>query len=99
MSEVVSYIREGAISVITVNYPPVNALGHAVRNGLLEALKQGQTNNDVRALLLVCDGRTFVAGADIREFGKPRQEPGLAAVVDAFENSKSPLWPPFTAPP
>ncbi len=91
MSEVVSYIREDAIGVITVNYPPVNALGHAVRTGLLEALKQGQTDNDVKALLLVCDGRTFVAGADIREFGKPMQEPGLAAVVGAFENSEKPV--------
>ncbi len=91
MSEVVSYIREGAIGVITVNYPPVNALGHAVRTGLLEALEQGQTDNDAKALLLVCDGRTFVAGADIREFGKPMQEPGLAAVIDAFESSEKPV--------
>lgn len=91
MSEVVSYNREGAIGVITVNYPPVNALGHAVRTGLLEALKQGQTDNDAKTLLLVCDGRTFVAGADIREFGKPMQEPGLSAVIDTFESSDKPV--------
>lgn len=91
MSEVVSYNREDAIGVITVNYPPVNALSHAVRSGLLDALKQGQADGAAKALLLVCDGRTFVAGADIREFGKPMQEPGLATVIAAFENSEKPV--------
>lgn len=91
MSEVVTYNREGAIGVIAVNYPPVNALGHAVRSGLVEALKQGQADEGAEVLLLVCEGRTFVAGADIREFGKPMQEPGLAAVVGTFENSDKPV--------
>src|SRR5690554_1223084 len=91
MSQVVTYTREGQIGVIRVNYPPVNALGHAVRSGLLEALEQGESDADAKALLLVCEGRTFVAGADIREFGKPLQEPGLASVVAQFENSDKPL--------
>ncbi|WP_087720615.1 3-hydroxyacyl-CoA dehydrogenase NAD-binding domain-containing protein [Salinicola salarius] len=91
MSEVVSYAREGQVGVITVNYPPVNALSHAVRSGLLDALRQGQTDDEAKALLLVCKGRTFVAGADIREFGKPMQEPGLPSVIDAFENSQKPV--------
>ncbi|WP_166268166.1 3-hydroxyacyl-CoA dehydrogenase NAD-binding domain-containing protein [Marinobacter caseinilyticus] len=91
MSEVVKYSREGEIGVITVNYPPVNALSHAVRSGLMSALSQGQSDDAAKALLLVCDGRTFVAGADIREFGKPMQEPGLAAVIDAVESSDKPV--------
>ncbi|GAB2801648.1 3-hydroxyacyl-CoA dehydrogenase NAD-binding domain-containing protein [Halomonas shantousis] len=91
MSEVVSYAREGQVGVITVNYPPVNALSHAVRSGLLDALHQGQADDEAKALLLVCEGRTFVAGADIREFGKPMQEPGLPSVIDAFENSSKPI--------
>ncbi|MDX1633941.1 MAG: 3-hydroxyacyl-CoA dehydrogenase NAD-binding domain-containing protein [Marinobacter sp.] len=91
MSEVVSYNREGAIGVITVHYPPVNALSHAVRAGLLEALRQGQADAEAKALLLVCEGRTFIAGADIREFGKPMQEPGLVEVMDAIENSEKPV--------
>ncbi|BES69415.1 3-hydroxyacyl-CoA dehydrogenase NAD-binding domain-containing protein [Marinobacter nanhaiticus D15-8W] len=91
MSEVVTYQREGAIGVITVNYPPVNALSHAVRSGLLDALKQGQADAEAKALLLVCEGRTFIAGADIREFGKPMQEPGLPTVVEAYENSDKPI--------
>src|SRR5690554_1133814 len=91
MSEVVTYSREGNIGVITVDYPPVNALSHAVRSGLIAALEQGQKDSDAKALLLVCEGRTFIAGADIREFGKPMQEPGLASVVAQFENSDKPL--------
>ncbi|WP_339779166.1 3-hydroxyacyl-CoA dehydrogenase NAD-binding domain-containing protein [uncultured Marinobacter sp.] len=91
MSEVVTYSLEGNIGVITVDYPPVNALSHAVRSGLVAALEQGQKDSEAKVLLLVCDGRTFIAGADIREFGKPMQEPGLAAVVERFENSDKPL--------
>ncbi|MGP4843036.1 3-hydroxyacyl-CoA dehydrogenase NAD-binding domain-containing protein [Marinobacter sp. 1Y8] len=88
MSEVVTYQRQGSIGVITVNYPPVNALSHAVRSGLLDGLKQGQADTDAKALLLVCDGRTFVAGADITEFGKPPQSPGLPEVVAEYESSE-----------
>ena len=91
MSEVVSYNREGNIGVITVNYPPVNALGQAVRSGLLAALEQGQKDAEAKALLLVCEGRTFIAGADIREFGKPMQEPTLPTLVNTFESSDKPL--------
>jgi 3-hydroxyacyl-CoA dehydrogenase len=91
MSEVVNYNREGSIGVITVNYPPVNALSHAVRSGLVAALEQGQEDSEAKVLLLVCEGRTFIAGADIREFGKPMQEPGLPAVVEQYENSDKPL--------
>ncbi|PCF96107.1 3-hydroxyacyl-CoA dehydrogenase NAD-binding domain-containing protein [Vreelandella nigrificans] len=91
MSEVVSYSRKGQVGIISVNYPPVNALGQAVRSGLLEAVKQGQADDEAEALLLVCEGRTFIAGADIREFSKPRQEPSLPDVIEAFENSTKPI--------
>lgn len=91
MSEVVSYSRKGQVGIISVNYPPVNALSQAVRSGLLEAVKQGQADDETKALLLVCEGRTFIAGADIREFSKPRQEPSLPDVIEAFENSTKPI--------
>jgi 3-hydroxyacyl-CoA dehydrogenase len=91
MSEVVTYSREGNVGVITVNYPPVNALSHAVRSGLIAALEQGQEDSEAKVLLLVCEGRTFIAGADIREFGKPMQKPGLAELVETYENSEKPL--------
>lgn len=91
MSEVVTYNREGTVGVITVDYPPVNALGHAVRSGLLAALEQGLKDSEAKVLLLVCEGRTFIAGADIREFGKPIQEPSLPEVMNVFENSDKPV--------
>ena len=91
MSEVVTYNREGTVGVITVDYPPVNALGHAVRSGLLAALEQGLKDSEAKVLMLVCEGRTFIAGADIREFGKPIQEPSLPEVMNVFENSDKPV--------
>ena len=87
MSDVVSYACEDGIGVITVNNPPVNALGQAVRQGLLEALEQGVADDNARALLIIGGGRTFPAGADIREFGKPPQAPGLPEVIDQLEAS------------
>lgn len=91
MSEVVTYNRDGSIGVITVNYPPVNALSHAVRSGLLAALEQGEQDADAKVLLVVCEGRTFIAGADIREFGKPMQEPGLPSVINRIEDASKPV--------
>jgi 3-hydroxyacyl-CoA dehydrogenase len=87
MSEVVSYERDGDIGVITVDNPPVNALGHAVRQGIVDALDKGLADDGAKALMIIGGGRTFPAGADIREFGKPPQEPGLPDVVQVLENS------------
>ncbi|MDR1075171.1 MAG: enoyl-CoA hydratase/isomerase family protein [Xanthomonadaceae bacterium] len=91
MSEVVSYRRQDQVGVITIDYPPVNALGQAVRQGLLDALRQGLDDDAAEVLLLVCNGRTFVAGADIREFGKTPQAPILPEVIAAYENSPKPI--------
>lgn len=91
MSDVVTYNREGAIGVITVNYPPVNALSQAVRSGIESAVQQGQADADAKALLIVCDGRTFIAGADIREFGKPMQGPGLPELLEKMEAGEKPV--------
>ncbi len=71
MSEVVRLERQGAVGIIRVDNPPVNALSQAVRQGILEALEAAQDSAEVRVVLLICEGRTFFAGADISEFGKP----------------------------
>ena len=68
MSEVVSYQLKGNIGVIVVNSPPVNALSQSVREGILNAVNQAQEDNS-EVIVLRCDGRTFIAGADITEFG------------------------------
>jgi 3-hydroxyacyl-CoA dehydrogenase len=79
------------IAVITTDNPPVNALGHAVRAGLVEALGQALADDTVRAIVLSCRGRTFFAGADITEFGKPLQKPDLNEVVGALETAAKPV--------
>jgi len=72
----VSYHRVDELGVITINNPPVNALSHGVRNGLLEAITKAQAD-DSQAVVILCEGRTFVAGSDISEFGKPIEAPSL----------------------
>jgi 3-hydroxyacyl-CoA dehydrogenase len=91
MSQVVRYERRGAVGVITVDNPPVNALSRAVRQGLLDSIAQGVGDADAKALVLIGAGRTFIAGADIREFGKPMEAPGLDDVIVALEKSPKPV--------
>lgn len=87
MSDKIAYARNGDIAVLTIQNPPVNALGHAVRQGLMERMDQAEADNGVRAVLIVGDGRAFIAGADITEFGKPPMSPSLPDVVDRIEAS------------
>ena len=87
---VVTIAREGKIAVVTVNNPPVNALSQAVRQGLLDAVAALDGDPDVSAVVLVCAGRTFIAGADVNEFGKPPQPPHLPDVVAAIEMAAKP---------
>src|SRR5713101_3990272 len=70
MSELVKFSNQGGIGVITVDNPPVNALSPGVPEGILAAVKAAQTDDSIQALVLIGSGRTFIAGADIREFGK-----------------------------
>src|SRR5438309_1957449 len=83
--------RRGRVAVLTVNNPPVNALSQHVRQGLHEGLKQAMSDSAAQAIVIVCAGRTFIAGADITEFGKPPTEPGLHAVLDLIEGSGKPV--------
>ena len=87
MSDAVDFTKRGAIGVITVNSPPVNALSAAVRDGLGEAFDKGHADPEVKAMVLLGGGRTFIAGADIREFGQPPRGKPLHEVLDSMENS------------
>ncbi len=69
---------EDGVAVIAIDNPPVNALSHGVRRGLLEALDKAETDDRVSALVIHGQGRVFIAGADIREFGRPPAAPSLA---------------------
>src|SRR5437667_1235229 len=83
--------RRGRVAVLTVNNPPVNALSQHVRQGLHEGLKQAISDSAAQAIVIVCAGRTFIAGADITEFGKPPTEPSLHSVLDLIEGSPKPV--------
>ncbi|HEX9948419.1 MAG TPA: 3-hydroxyacyl-CoA dehydrogenase NAD-binding domain-containing protein [Allosphingosinicella sp.] len=87
----ISTRRHGDILIVTSNNPPVNALGHAVREGLVAAIGEADADPTVKAVVIVCQGQTFFAGADITEFGKPMQMPMLPMVVDIIENCTKPV--------
>jgi 3-hydroxyacyl-CoA dehydrogenase len=91
MSEPVTLLRDDEIGVISINNPPVNALSQPVRAGLVAALAEGNSDSKLSALVIHCEGRTFIAGADIREFGKPLQPPGLTDVIDQIERASKPV--------
>src|SRR2546428_2462167 len=83
--------RRGRIAVLTINNPPVNALSQHVRQGLRAGLTGAIADATVGAIVITCAGRTFIAGADITEFGKPPREPGLHEVLDLIESSLKPV--------
>ena len=91
MSSPVSYELQESIGVITVDSPPVNALSHAVRVGIMDGLEQGRNDDGAQAIVLICAGRTFIAGADITEFDKPMQDPWLPTIVTDLESTEKPV--------
>lgn len=91
MSQAVSIAYQGQIAVITIDSPPVNALSQAVRSGLVECVAEAVSNKDTLAIVLICAGRTFIAGADISEFGKPPLKPFLPDVLETLDACPIPI--------
>ena len=96
MSDLVSYTRSGDVGVITINNPPVNALSPGVPEGIIEGIQKGQADDAVNSIVLIGGGRTFIAGADIKEFGKitsgqKRGGVGLHEVLRALEDCPKPV--------
>ncbi|MDO8772143.1 MAG: 3-hydroxyacyl-CoA dehydrogenase NAD-binding domain-containing protein [Burkholderiaceae bacterium] len=89
--EVVNTERRDSVLVVTINNPPVNALGVDVRRGLVAAIEAAEADGAVAAVLIVGAGRNFIAGADIREFGKPPQPPSLPEVCQRIEACRKPV--------
>ena len=83
--------RDGAVAVVTIDNPPVNAGSLEVRQGLLDAIRAVIDDPQVSAAVIIGAGKTFVAGSDIREFGKPLQDPQLPAVIAAIEICPKPI--------
>ncbi|NBU29489.1 MAG: 3-hydroxyacyl-CoA dehydrogenase, partial [Caulobacteraceae bacterium] len=91
INSVTDLTREGDIAIVTLNSPPVNALSAGVRDGLAGAFEAAIQDADVKAIVLICDGRTFIAGADISEFGGAQKGASLFDVQNAMENSPKPV--------
>jgi 3-hydroxyacyl-CoA dehydrogenase len=93
MTSPISTSRHGHVLVISSNNPPVNALGHAVREGLVRGIEEADADDHIKAVVIVGEGATFFAGADISEFGTPKAfaQPMLPQVVDIIENCTKPV--------
>ncbi len=91
MADVVQITREGAIGLIGLNNPPVNAAGHGLRAGLAAAVDALEGDDSVQVIAIYGEGRSFIAGADIREFGKPAQAPLLPDVCNRLERCTKPV--------
>lgn len=87
----VHYAIQNGVAVLTIDNPPVNAASQAVRAGIVDGLKRAATDSAAQAVVLIGAGKTFVAGADIREFAKPQQAPLFPEVLAAIENSTRPV--------
>ena len=88
---VLNYKTDNNIAVIEINSPPVNALGIDVRRGLIEGAQKAWDDASIDAIVVICAGRTFFAGADIKEFGKPPVAPDLSTVCETLENGPKPI--------
>ena len=91
MSEVAKLDRHDIVGIVTIDSPPVNALSAAVRGGILDNVKAAIADPEIKVIVLTCGGRTFIAGADITEFGKPPKPPALNDVLSTIENSPKPV--------
>ena len=90
LTQSVSLEFDDDVALIRIDNPPVNALSQHVRQGLLDGVTQAESS-DAESIVIICDGRTFIAGADITEFSGPAQPPGLQSVQDAMENCSKPI--------
>ena len=79
--------KRGSIGIVWIDNPPVNAISQAVRKGLIAAVETAASDDEIEALVLACRGRTFMAGADITEFGGGPKPPGLGEVIEALSES------------
>ena len=91
INEVSSLENHSNIAVLTLNSPPVNALSANVREGLHDGVKSAIEDTGVDAIVIICEGKTFIAGADITEFGQAPKGPSLYDVQDMIENSTKPV--------
>ncbi len=88
---VISCTQQSSIGTITIDHPPVNALSQAVRSGLIQAIDEFEQNESIKVIIIRCASKTFIAGADIKEFGKAPTEPFLPQVLNRIEACRKPV--------
>ena len=91
INDVTTIEKDGNISIITLNSPPVNALSAPVREGLHKGINEARNDGESEAIIIICEGRTFIAGADISEFGQEPKGPSLFEVQEFIEDSNKPV--------
>src|SRR5471032_2548857 len=91
INAVTDYALDGDVGVVTLNSPPVNALSAGVRDGLAGGVAAALADPGAKAVVIICEGRTFIAGADITEFGGPQKGASLFDVQDAMESATKPV--------
>ncbi len=91
LTDMVDMEIQGGVAVIAIDNPPVNALSAGVRTGLYEGVTQAVADDAVKAILIYCKGRTYIAGADIKEFGQPPSGTPLGDVIKTIENAPKPV--------
>ena len=91
LTSMVDYENVDGVAVLTLDNPPVNALSQGVRQGLKEGFAKALEEDAVKAILVYCEGRTFIAGADITEFASGPAEPGLHSVLEDMDNASKPV--------
>jgi 3-hydroxyacyl-CoA dehydrogenase len=91
VTEAVSLEKQGEIGMLWIDNPPVNALGYPVRKGMADGIAMAMDDDEIEAIVIICKGRTFCAGADIREFGKPPKPPHLPDVLTVFDQCTKPV--------
>lgn len=90
-SSTVTYLTDKRIGIISINYPPVNALSQSVRQGLVDGIIYFEQQKAIKAIIIRCEGKTFIAGADIKEFVSAPLEPHLPEVVNRIEACNKPV--------
>ena len=88
---VVRLEKNDDIALVRIDNPPVNALSYAVRRGIHDCIEKADSDDDIKAIIIICAGRTFCAGADIKEFGQPLQPPGLGEVLNRIDGCSKPV--------
>ncbi len=95
MEELVTYTQDGEIAIVTINNPPVNALSPGVPEGIAAGVERANADASIQGIILIGGGRTFIAGADIKEFGKviagEKKESALLPMLSVLEDSPKPV--------